>query len=385
MVNSPRWTGPSPAFASISRSDPSIKAAVLHAPNQPLTIEEVELTRPQAREVLLRTAFAGLCHSDLHFIEGLYPHPTPCVLGHESAGIVEAVGEGVTYAKPGDHVITCLSVFCGTCPQCGTGHPNLCENTEVKMPPGVWPRLSGKGGELMNQFLNLSSFGEQMLVHENSMVKIDPDIPLDRAALVGCGVVTGGGAVFNAAKVEPGARVAEIGCGGVGLSAVNGAAPAGAERIIAIDTVASKLEVARELGATDTLNASNADPVKAVRDMTGGGVHYSFEALGTKTTAEQAFGMLRPGGTATIIGMVPFGVKIELHGYDFLRDRKLQGTSMGGNRFRVDMPRLLSLWRQGRLKLDHLISGRIKLDQINEGFAALKSGAPVRQVIDFAA
>jgi len=362
-----------------------MKAAVLHAANQPLTIEEVTLTKPQSREVLLRTAFAGLCHSDLHFIDGLYSHPTPCVLGHESAGIVEAVGDAVTYVKPGDHVITCLSVFCGTCSQCVTGHPNLCENTEVKLPPGVSRRLSWKGGELMNQFLNLSSFAEQMLVHENSMVKIDPDIPLDRAALVGCGVMTGVGAVFNAAKVEPGATVAVIGCGGVGLSAVNGAALAGAERIIAIDTVASKLEVARELGATDTLNASNADPVKAVRDMTGGGVHYSFEALGTKTTAEQAFGMLRPGGTATIIGMVPFGVKIELHGYDFLRDRKLQGTSMGGNRFRVDMPRLLSLWRQGRLKLDHLISGRIKLDQINEGFAALKSGAPVRQVIDFAA
>jgi S-(hydroxymethyl)glutathione dehydrogenase/alcohol dehydrogenase len=362
-----------------------MKAAVLHAANQPLTIEEVELTQPKSREVLLRTAFAGLCHSDLHFIDGLYPHPTPCVLGHESAGIVEAVGDGVTYVKPGDHVITCLSVFCGTCPQCVTGHPNLCENTEVKLPPGVSRRLTWKGGELMNQFLNLSSFAEQMLVHENSMVKIDPDIPLDRAALVGCGVMTGVGAVFNAAKVEPGATVAVIGCGGVGLSAVNGAALAGAERIIAIDTVASKLEIARELGATDTLNASNADPVKEVRDMTGGGVHYSFEALGTKNTAEQAFGMLRPGGTATIIGMVPLGVKIELHGYDFLRDRKLQGTSMGGNRFRVDMPRLLSLWRQGRLKLDHLISGRLKLDQINDGFAALKSGAPVRQVIDFAA
>jgi S-(hydroxymethyl)glutathione dehydrogenase/alcohol dehydrogenase len=362
-----------------------MKAAVLHAPTQPLTIEDVELTKPGPREVLLRTAFAGLCHSDLHFIEGLYPHPTPCVLGHESAGIVEAVGDGVTYVKPGDHVITCLSVFCGTCPQCVTGHPNLCENTEVKMPPGVSRRLSWKGGELMNQFLNLSSFAEQMLVHENSMVKIDPDIPLDRAALVGCGVMTGVGAVFNAAKVEPGSTVAIIGCGGVGLSAVNGAALAGAERIIAIDTVASKLEVARELGATDTLNASNADPVQQIREMTAGGVHYSFEALGTKNTAEQAFQMLRPGGTATIIGMVPFGVKIELHGYDFLRDRKLQGTSMGGNRFRVDMPRLLSLWRQGRLKLDHLISGKLKLDQINDGFAALKSGAPVRQLIDFAA
>src|SRR6266513_2684798 len=356
-----------------------MKAAVLHAPHQPLTIEDVSLTEPKGREVLLRTAYAGLCHSDLHFIEGLYPHPTPCVLGHESAGVVEAVGDGVTYVKPGEHVITCLSVFCGTCSQCVTGHPNLCENTDVKMLPGVSRRMTWKGGELMNQFLNLSSFGEQMLVHENSMVKIDDDIPLDRGALVGCGVMTGVGAVFNAAKVEPGATVAVIGCGGVGLSAVNGAALAGAERIIAIDRVSSKLDLARELGATDTINASNLDPVEAVRELTKGGVHYSFEALGTKDTAEQSFRMLRAGGTATIIGMVPFGIKIELHGYDFLRDRKIQGTSMGGNRFRVDMPRLLSLWRQGRLKLDHLISGKIKLDEINEGFAAIKSAAPPRQ------
>ncbi len=361
-----------------------MKAAVLHSPNEPLTIEEVALAKPRAREVLLRTAFAGLCHSDLHYIEGLYPHPTPCVLGHESSAIVEAVGDDVNYVKRGDHVITCLSVFCGTCSQCVTGHPNLCENTDVKMPPGVSRRLSWRGGELMNQFLNLSSFAEQMLVHENAMVKIGPDIPLDRAALIGCGVVTGVGAVFNAAKVEPGTTVAVIGCGGVGLSAVNGAALAGAERIIAIDTVVSKLEIALTLGATDTLNASNTDPVQTVKDMTGGGVHYAFEALGTKETAEQAFAMLRPGGVATIIGMVPFGVKVELHGYDFLRDRKVQGTSMGGNRFRVDMPRLLSLWRQGRLKLDHLISGRLKLAEINEGFTALKSATVVRQLIDFA-
>jgi S-(hydroxymethyl)glutathione dehydrogenase/alcohol dehydrogenase len=362
-----------------------MKAAVFHAPHQPLTIEDVEIEKPKRREILLRTAYAGLCHSDLHFMEGLYPYPAPAVLGHEGAAVVEAVGEDVTYVKPGDHVITCLSVFCGTCSQCVTGHPNLCEDTSIKMLPGVSRRMTWQGGTLMNQFLNLSSFGEQMLVHENSMVKIDPEVPLDVAALVGCGVMTGVGAVFNAAKVEPGSTVAVIGCGGVGLSAVNGAALAGAERIIAIDTQPSKLELAKEMGATDTLNASNIDPVKAIREMTGGGVHYSFEALGSKATAEQAFGMLRGGGTATIIGMVPFGVKIELHGYDFLRDRKIQGTSMGGNRFRVDMPRLLSLWKQGRLKLDHLITGRIKLAEINDGFAALKSGAPVRQVIDFAA
>src|SRR5204863_4272385 len=249
-----------------------MKAAVLHEANQPLTIEEVAVNKPGPREVLLRTAFAGLCHSDLHFIEGLYPTPVPVILGHESSAVVEAVGSDVTYVKPGDHVVTCLSVFCGTCSQCITGHPNLCENTEVKMPPGAARRLSWKD-QVLHQFMNLSSFADHMLVHENAIAKIDPDMPLDRAALVGCGVITGVGAVFNAAKVEPGTTVAVIGCGGVGLSSVNGAALAGAERIIAIDTVASKLELARELGATDTLNVSNADPVKAVRDMTGRGVH----------------------------------------------------------------------------------------------------------------
>src|ERR1700761_6534167 len=201
----------------------AVKAAILHAPNQPLTIEDVAINKPGPREVLLRTAFAGLCHSDLHFIEGLYPIPTPVVLGHESSAVVEAVGDGVTYVKPGDHVITCLSVFCGTCPQCLTGHPNLCENTEVKLLPGAARRLTWKG-EVLNQAFNLSVFAENMLVHEHAVVKIDPTIPLDIAALVGCGVMTGVGAVFNAAKVEPGSTVAVVGCGGIGLSAVNGAA-----------------------------------------------------------------------------------------------------------------------------------------------------------------
>ncbi len=360
-----------------------MKAAVFHAPHQPLTIEDVDIEKPKRREVLLRTAFAGLCHSDLHFMEGLYPFPTPAVLGHEGAAVVEAVGEDVTYVKPGDHVITCLSVFCGECAQCTTGHTNLCENTEVKLLPGAARRLKWKN-EVLHQAFNLSVFAEQMVVHEHAIVKIDRDIPLDRAALVGCGVMTGVGAVFNAAKVEPGSTVCVVGCGGIGLSTVNGAALAGAARIIAVDTNQSKLEIAQQMGATDIINASNVDAVAAVKDLTDGqGVPYSFEAIGLKKTAEQSFAMLRPGGVATIIGMIPFGVKIELHGADFLRDRKIQGTSMGGNRFRVDMPRLLELWRQGRLKLDHLISGHIKLAEINEGFDKLKTGTPVRNLINF--
>ncbi|MGA3001312.1 MAG: Zn-dependent alcohol dehydrogenase [Acetobacteraceae bacterium] len=359
-----------------------MRAAVFHEAHQPMTIETLEVAKPQAHEVLLRTAYAGLCHSDLHFLEGLYPIQTPAVLGHESSAVVEAVGSEVTYVKPGDRVITCLSVFCGTCSYCTTGRPQLCDNVTVKMPPGVAQRLFWQGKSVV-QFANLSSFAEQLLVHENAVVKIADDIPLNIGCLVGCGVMTGAGAVMNTAKVPPGATVAVFGCGGIGLSAVNGAAIAGADRIIAIDTISSKLDVAKLMGATDVINASNVDPVVAIKELTGGGVEYAFEAVGLKTTAEQSFQCLRPGGTATIIGMVPFGMKIELHGYDFLRERKIQGSSMGSNRFRVDMPRLLNAWKKGQLKLDHLISSHIKLDDINDGYANLKGGHVLRQLIDF--
>ncbi len=358
-----------------------MKAAVFHAPNQPQTIEDVEIDKPGPREVLIRTGAAGICHSDLHFIEGKYPTPVPTVLGHESAGVVEAVGRDVTYVKPGDHVITCLSVFCGHCEFCLTGHMSICQNTEVKMLPGKAKRLRWKG-EHLNQYLNLSSFAEQMLVHEHALVKVTPDMPLDLAALIGCGVMTGYGAIVHTAKVEPGSLVAVVGCGGIGLAAVNAAAIAGAGRIIAIDKDPAKLELAKKFGATDGLLA-DADTVKKVMEMTGGGVHYSFECIGLKITTEQCFGMLRPGGTATVIGMIPVGTKIELHGVDFLRERRIQGSMMGSNRFRIDMPRLIDFYMQGRLHLQELVSGRLKLEQINDGFAALQKGGVARNVIMF--
>ena len=359
-----------------------MRAAVFHEAHQPMTIETVEVANPGPHEVLLNTAYAGLCHSDLHFLEGLYPIQTPAILGHESSAVVEKVGSEVTYVKPGDRVITCLSVFCGVCRYCNTGRPQLCENTNVKMPPGAAKRLFWKGSPLV-QFANLSSFAEQLLVHENAVVKLDDDVPLNIACIVGCGVMTGAGAVLNTARVPAGSTVAVFGCGGIGLSAVNGAAIAGADRIIAIDTVSSKLDVARQMGATDVINASNIDPVEAIRDLTGGGVEFSFEAVGLKITAEQAFKSLAWGGTATIIGMVPFGQNIELHGYDFLREKKIQGSSMGSNRFRVDMPKLLNAWKRGHLKLDHLISSHIKLEDINDGYQKLKTGEVLRQLIDF--
>jgi S-(hydroxymethyl)glutathione dehydrogenase/alcohol dehydrogenase len=305
------------------------------------------------------------------------------VLGHESAGIVEAVGSEVRYVKPGDHVITCLSVFCGHCNYCTTGRPNLCNREGLQRGENEPPRLS-RGGEVMHQFANLSSYAEQMLVHEHAVVKVREDMPLDRAALIGCGVTTGVGAVINTAKVSPGSTVAVIGCGGVGLSAVQGAAIAGAGRIIAIDTRPAKLELAQICGATDLINAAASDPVRQVRDMTGGGVEYSFEAIGLKTTAEQAFAMLAKGGTATVIGMIPVGTSIELKGSDFLQEKKIQGSSMGSNRFRVDMPRYVDMYLSGKLKLDEMISREITLDQINDAFAALLQGEVARQIIRFA-
>jgi len=359
-----------------------MKAAVLREINKPLEIEDIQHGDPAPREVLVRTVAAGVCHSDLHFQNGSYPYPLPAVLGHESAGVVEAVGSDVTYVKPGDHVITCLSAFCGHCESCLTGHMSLCQEPELQRAAEQPSRLAS-GDENLAQFLNLSSFAEYMLVHEHTIVKVREDMPLDRAALIGCGVTTGVGAVIHTAAVEPGSTVAVIGCGGVGLSAINGAAIAGAARIIAIDMLDSKLDLARKFGATDVVNAGEVDAVQTVREMTGGGVHYSFEAIGLKQTAEQAFKMLGFGGTATIIGMIPVGTMVELHGPEFLMERKMQGSNMGSNRFRVDMPRFVELYLQGRLHLDDLISRRIKLEDVNEGLAALETGEVARSVIMF--
>ena len=358
-------------------------AAVMHKPHEPLSIEKIDLDTPARNEVLIRTAFAGVCHSDLHYMEGLYPRACPCVLGHESSGVVLAVGSDVTYVKPGDHVVTCLSVFCGTCDNCTTGRTVLCTDTTVKMLPGASNRLQWGKPEKLNQFLNLSSFAEQMLVHENAIVKIKKEMPLELAALIGCGVITGYGAVVNTAKVTAGETVAVVGCGGVGMAAINGAAIAGAGRIIAIDTNPAKLQLATKLGATDIVDPARGDVVQQVRELTGGGVHHSFEVLGRKETAEQCFAMLAPGGTATIVGMIPFGQKIELHGFDFLRERRIQGSSMGSNHFRVDMPRLVEFYMRGKLHLEDWISAKLKLSEINEGFANMKAGKTLRSVIMF--
>jgi S-(hydroxymethyl)glutathione dehydrogenase/alcohol dehydrogenase len=359
-----------------------MKAAVLQATGTPLEILDVKTDSPGPDEVLVRTAAAGVCHSDLHFVEGLYPHPLPAVLGHESAGIIEAVGSHVQDLAPGDHVITCLSVFCGHCEYCLSGRPSLCASNEMTRAPAAPSRLSLDGSPIW-QFMNLSSFAEELLVHRHAVVKIPADIPLDRAALIGCGVTTGLGAVFRTARVEAGTTVAVVGCGGVGLNCVQGAAIAGAARIIAVDRVASKLELARQFGATDVVDASAHDAVAAVLELSDGGVHYSFEAIGLAATVQQAFAMLRRGGTATVIGMVPFGLNVELPAFEFLREKRIQGSTMGSNRFRIDMPRYLELYRQGRLKLDELVSARRPLAEVNEAFADMKGGTVARTVLVF--
>ena len=359
-----------------------MKAAILRELHQPLVIEQVEVSNPLPREVLVRTRAVGVCHSDLHYIEGLYDTPLPTVLGHEAAGIVEKVGADVSYVKPGDTVITCLSVFCGHCEYCVTGRPYSCINPETARQPGASPRLS-QNGEVIHQFYDLSSFAELMLIHEHALVKIRPDMPLDRAALIGCAVTTGVGAVVNTANIEIGSTVVVIGCGGVGLAAINGATIAGAGRIIAVDIVASKLELARKFGATDVVDASSEDCVPTVKEMTGGGVEYSFEALGNKDTVQQAFEMLRPSGVATIIGMVPEGQMIEIEAAELVNDKRLQGSNMGSNRFRVDMPRYVDFYLRGQLKLDEMISKRISLSNINQGFKDMKCAEVARSVIVF--
>jgi len=360
-----------------------MKAAVLHALNEPLRIEDVAIDTPGPHEVLVRTAAVGVCHSDLHVVEGSLPNPLPMVLGHEPAGVVEAVGRDVRHVVPGDHVIGCLSAFCGTCEYCTAGRTNLCDGDALLRRADERPRLAQDGAPIA-PFANLGAFAERMLVHENALVKIRPDVPLDRAALIGCGVTTGLGAVFNRARVPAGSTVAVIGCGGIGLSVVQGARIAGAGRIVAVDTVPWKLELAARLGATDTVSAAGGNPAKAVVDLTAGGVDYAFEAIGLPATVRQAVRMTRKGGTIVMIGVVPAGTSVELPGADIvLREKTILGCMMGSNRFRTDMPRYVELYRSGALRLDEMISARLPLEGVNDALDALRGGTAARSVILF--
>ncbi len=361
-----------------------MKAAIARIVGSPLSIEDVQISKPEADEVLVRVGATGLCHSDLHVLDGTLDYPTPIVLGHEVAGVVEQVGSNVKTVRPGDHVVACITFHCGHCPQCHGGNSHRCRTPEARRPDEAEPRLH-QSGSAIQQFLNVGSFAEMILVHQSGCVAIDRDMPLDRACLIGCGVTTGFGSVTRAARLKPGQTVAIIGCGGVGLAAVNAALISGAGRIFAIDRLQSKLDLAQIMGATDTVNAVSGNTAAAVMEMTNGrGVDHVIEAIGLKDTIETGYAMLAAGGTLTIAGATSPDTLIEIPSINLLlSEKRIQGTYMGGVQLSIDVPAYVSLYRQGRLKLDELVSQRLPLERINEGFDAMRSGNIARSVIVF--
>jgi S-(hydroxymethyl)glutathione dehydrogenase/alcohol dehydrogenase len=361
-----------------------MKAAVMRANNAPLEIEDIQIDAPGPGEVLLKTAASGICHSDLTVIEGGLPMPPPCVLGHEPAGIVEEVGAGVSDFAPGDHVIGCLTQWCGVCKFCTGGRPYLCLSQFAGRADTTQPRLSDNAGNPLMQFANLSSFAEKMLCPERSLVKIRDDMPLDRASLIGCGVTTGLGAALNTVQIPPGASVVIIGCGGVGLAALQGTRIVGAGKIIAVDTQAWKFKLARQFGATDCVDATDGDPVAAVHELTGGGADFVFECIGLVPTVQQAVAMTGRGGTTVLVGVVPITQLASISPADLvLQEKKITGSFMGSNRFRFDMPKYIEYYLDGRLFLDEMISSRIKLADVNDAFDRMRKGEAARQVIVF--
>ncbi|MCB2073431.1 MAG: Zn-dependent alcohol dehydrogenase [Novosphingobium sp.] len=360
-----------------------MKAAVMRATNTPMEIEDIAISKPVGREVLVRVAAVGLCHSDLSAFNGTLPSLLPAVLGHEVAGVVEQVGPDAHRLRPGDRVIVCLTFHCGHCEQCHGGNSHRCMTPEASRPETEPPRLS-LGSEPLDSFMRIGGFAEQVLVHDSGCIRICDDMPLDRACLIGCGVTTGFGAATRAANVRAGQTIAVIGCGGVGLAAVNGAAVAGAGRIIAVDRVASKLEMARGFGATDGVDASRGSAAEQVMELTGGrGVDHAIEAVGLKPTIELAFGILAKGGVATVVGATSYDTRIELPSIAFLQERVIQGSLMGGVRPSIDIPNYVDLYLQGRLKLDELISRRRPLSEINLAIDDMNKGEIARTVITF--
>jgi NDMA-dependent alcohol dehydrogenase len=363
-------------------------AAVLFEVGQRLSIREVEVAPPRAGEVLLKMAAGGVCHSDLHVMTGHLVGALPAILGHEGAGVVAEVGPGVTSVKPGDHVIPLWRVSCGACEYCTGGRPALC-------PEGMQIRLTGRlgdgttrfslDGKEIRHFAGVSSFAEYTVVPERAALKIPDDLPLERAALLGCAVVTGVGAVINCARVRPGSSMVVFGAGGIGLNVIQGGAIAGAERIIAVDVVERKLGYARQFGATHTVDAAAGDPVAQVRDLTGGrGVDYAFEAIGLTTVMRQAYDCLAKRGLAVIVGVSPMTAEVSVPVMSLVfEERALTGSIYGSSRPRTDIPRLIGLYRAGRLKLDELLTRTYPFREINEAYAALERGEVARSVVTF--
>ena len=359
-------------------------AARLHQYQEPLVVESVpKPSRIPGESVLVKVGAAGLCHSDLHLINAGPPGGTPIVPGHEPAGVVERVGSEVTYVKPGDRVIACLSIFCGVCDFCKAGRSHLCGGRMFDRKKDQPPRLS-KDGAPVAQMAQLASFAEQMLVPENALVKVRDDMPLDRAALIGCGVTTGVGAALYRARVPAGSTCAVVGCGGVGLSIIQGCRIAGASRIVAVDTQPWKLELAAKVGATDGIDASAGDAVARLKELVRGGVDFGFEAVGANATARQAYDMTRKGGTVVLVGVIVSAEPLGLPGFDVvLSEKAVLGSTMGSIGFRIAMPRFVDLYLQGRLLLDEIISARRPLAEINRCFDEMREGSAARSVIVF--
>lgn len=363
-----------------------MKAAIFRETNAPLTIEEIDIDKPKRGEVLVKIAASGVCHSDLSVMNGtmLFP-PPPAVLGHEGAGIVQEVGAEVTTVGPGDHVILSWRPSCGKCGYCATGRPQLCQTGSMQLLQGYLPdgttRLH-KGEEEIRHFTGVASFAEYAVVPESGVVKIRSDVPLDVAALVGCGVMTGVGAVINTAKVEPGSSVVVIGCGGVGLNVVQGAVLAGAGIIIAVDVNPQKLAWARQFGATHLVNPHESDPISQVFALTNGfGADYAFEVIGRSDTAMQAYLSICPGGTAVVVGVARPDDMMMIPVLSLLQEKTLKGSIYGSARPSVDMPKLVDLYMSKKLKLDELVSRRITLEQINDAFTWMEKGEVARSVI----
>ncbi|MGH8709771.1 MAG: zinc-dependent alcohol dehydrogenase family protein [Burkholderiales bacterium] len=372
-----------------------IKAAVLnqmgvkppYAASRPLSVEEVELDPPGQGEVLVKIAAAGLCHSDLSVINGDRPRPMPMVLGHEAAGIVEELGAGVDDLKKGNHVVMVFMPSCGHCLPCAEGRPALCEPGGAANVAGTL--LSGarrlkRCTTPLNHHMGVSAFAQYATVSRRSLIKIETDLPLDEAALFGCAVLTGVGAVLNTARVTPGSTAAVVGLGGVGLASVLGAILAGARRIIAIDLAEDKLKLAKDLGATETFNAASPDCAEQVRAATEGGVEFAFELAGSVKAMELAYKITRRGGTTVTAGLPPpthtFPVpQVNLVG----EERTIKGSYIGTSVPVRDIPRYIALYKQGRLPINRLMSGRLKLEDINLGFDRLVEGKAVRQVVVF--
>ena len=359
-----------------------------YAVSLPLHIEEIDLAPPGADEVLIKIAAAGLCHSDLSVINGDRPRPMPMALGHEAAGVVEELGAGVTDLHVGDHVVVVFVPSCGHCAPCAEGRPALCEPGAAAN--GAGTLLSGarrltRGGEALNHHLGCSVFAEYATVSRRSVVRIDPGVPLDEAALFGCAVLTGVGAVVNTAQVRVGASVAVVGLGGVGLAALIGAQAAGARQIVAIDLSDAKLEQARALGATHTVNAGQADAVEHVRALSSGGVEFAFEFAGSIQALDLAYRITRRGGSTVTAGLPPSTALWPLPAVSLVaEERTLKGSYIGTCVPSRDIPRYIDLYLQGRLPVNKLLTGRLKLDEINHGFDLLHEGKAIRQVVVFA-